>query len=306
MKKISLYLLIAAVPLLFSCMKDASLQQEDSPAVANRSMQASAASLKINVTGLGDLGPHFRYEGWIIVNGAAVSTGRFRVNKGGVIAPHQFNVPASQLDAATAFVLTIEPHPDADPGPSGTKILAGDFSGDVAMLSVAHMAALGNDFTSATGKYLLATPTTATMADEKSGVWFIDNASGSPVPGLSLPLLPAGWRYEGWTVISGMPLTTGTFLLTNMADMAAPFSGPLPGPPFPGEDYVANAPAGLTFPTDLSGSTIVITIEPYPDTSPDPFFLKPLAGMVPANAMQHVSYMMTNVASMLPQGEARR
>ena len=126
------------------------------------------------------------------------------------------------------------------------------------------------------------------------------------MPGLMIPVLPSGWRYEGWTVINGTALTTGTFLFPNTADMAAPFSGPLPGPPFPGEDYVANAPAGFSFPTDLSGSTIVVTIEPYPDFSADPFFLKPLVGMTPGNASAHVTYPMTNTAASFPMGTATR
>jgi hypothetical protein len=288
-----------------SCMKEMNEETMATDPV-QRSANSSTEMLQLSFTGLQDLGPNARYEGWIIVNGAAISTGKFRVTPSGMIAPAIFNVDRAQLMAATKFVLTIEPMPDPSAAPSGIKILAGDFSASTATLTVGHMDAIGNDFTSPTGKFLLATPTTATMTDEKSGVWFIDNTSGSPMPGLVIPILPSGWKYEGWTVINGTALTSGKFLFPNMADMAAPFSGSLPGPPFPGEDYVANAPAGFTFPTDLSGSTIVVTIEPNPDFSPDPFFLKPLAGMVPVNATDHVSYPMTNIAASFPTGTATR
>ena len=63
-----------------------------------------------------------------------------------------------------------------------------------------------------------------------------------------------------------------------------------PGPPFPGEDYLVNAPMGLTFPTNLAGGTAVISIEPDPDNSPNPFTLKPLVKMIPADAADHVTY----------------
>ena len=64
------------------------------------------------------------------------------------------------------------------------------------------------------------------------------------------------------------------------------------GAPFPGEDYLQNAPAGLTFPTDLKGATLVISVEPSPDNSPNPFTLKPLAHVVPANAANHTAIAM--------------
>lgn len=288
-----------------SCQKQL-IEHTQSSDPVSRNVHSATTQLQLSFTNLEDLGPNARYEGWIIVNGVAISTGKFRVTPAGTISPSVFNVQRTQLEQATKFVLTVEPMPDPDARPSGIKILAGDFSENVAPLTIEHMDAFGDDFTSATGKFLLATPTTATSSDEKSGVWFIDNTSGSPIPGLMIPVLPPGWRYEGWTVINGTAVTTGKFLFPNMVDMAAPYSGPLPGPPFPGEDYVTNAPQGLTFPTDLSSSRIVLTIEPYPDHSSEPFFLKPLVGSVPATASAHVTYSMTNNAASFPTGTATR
>ena len=63
--------------------------------------------------------------------------------------------------------------------------------------------------------------------------------------------LPAGWKYEGWAVINGIPVSTGTFTNISDFDEADPYSSTMPGPPFPGEDFLINAPAGLTFPTDI-------------------------------------------------------
>jgi hypothetical protein len=89
-------------------------------------------------------------------------------------------------------------------------------------------------------------------------------------------------------------------------DDADPFSSTMPGPPFPGEDFLVNAPAGLTFPTDISGGTAVISIEPDPDNSADPFLLKPLVGAIPNPAADHVTYMMNVNLGSFPTGTATR
>jgi hypothetical protein len=217
-----------------------------------------------------------------------------------------FEVPATvgKLKNASMFVLTIEPYPDNSPAPSDQHLVAGAFNGSEASLSIGHPAALNSTFASATGHFILATPTTASMDDELSGLWFINVSSGSPAAGLSLPALPAGWRYEGWAVIDGKPVTTGTFMSGSMADASAPFSGPLPGPPFPGEDFITNAPMGLSFPTNLSGGAAVISIEPYPDNSPAPFLLKPLIGGIQNPATQHFTYAMSLNSGSFPTGTA--
>jgi len=95
--------------------------------------------------------------------------------------------------------------------------------------------------------------------------------------------------------------------MADMADYAAPYSATDAGsPPFPGEDFVMNAPAGLSFPTDLTGGLAVISIEPQPDNSPNPFALKPLVGEIPMNAMDHNTYMMGNNSGSFLTGMATR
>lgn len=259
-------------------------------------------SLKIN--GLEDLGTNYRYEGWMIVNGAPISTGVFSVNSSGEMSQTSFSLNAVQLFSATKFVLTIEPFPDSDPAPSHTHILAGDFSNDKATLTIGAPEALGNNFTNATGKYVLATPSNGSNTDEKSGVWFL--GSLPPTAGLQLPVLPQGWKYEGWAVVNGKAITTGTFTNAAAADMFNGFSGNMGTPPFPGEDFLVNAPAMHTFPLDLSGGKVVISIEPDPDNSPAPFLLKPLVGDVPQNAQDHVVYDMVNHISGTLSGSATR
>jgi len=270
------------------------------------SFSANSQTVTLNINGLKDLGANYQYEGWLIVGGTPVTTGTFTVVNG-VLSQTVFSVNQSDLINATTFVLTIEPIPDPDPDPSSTHILAGNFTDFDAPLSVGHPAALGDDYSVIDGKYILATPTNGDNTDELSGIWFLDLTSGSPEVGLTIPTLPAGWKYEGWAVISGMPVTTGTFTAVDMVDDADPYSGPDPGPPFPGEDFLVNAPPGLTFPTDLSGMTGVISIEPDPDNSTAPFLLKPLVGGIPSNAMDHVTYMLDNNATnSFPAGTAMR
>ncbi len=265
-------------------------------------------TLTLNIANLEASAANEAYEGWVIVNGAPVSTGTFTVDANGALSQSTFTVKKDDLEAATDFVLSIEPIPDSDPAPSAIKILGGAFSGTSASVSAEHGAALGDAFASISGKYILATPTTTTLDDELSGVWFLDLAGGSPAVGLDLPTLPAGWLYEGWAVIDGTPISTGTFNMVDAADDSGAFSGSdEDGPPFPGEDFVMNAPMGITFPTDLNGATIVISIEPSPDNSTNPFAFKPLIGAVPDGATDHVTYDMTNSTSdTFPSGSVSR
>lgn len=267
---------------------------------------SSETTFDLNINGLEDLGADYRYEGWLIVDGSPVTTGLFTVDGTGALSSTSFTVNEDDLAEATKFVLTIEPFPDSDPAPSSVHILAGNFSGGTAALTVGDEAALGNDFTASTGSYILATPTNGMDNDEKSGVWFLDPAAG-PGVGLDLPALPEGWEYEGWAVINGTPVTTGKFTDLAAADAFDGFSGTMGGPPFPGEDFLTNAPSGLSFPTDLTSTTIVISVEPSPDNSAAPFALKPLVGQVPSDAADHTSYQMgNNAVATNPTGTVNR
>ena len=271
---------------------------KDEPEVEN-------GNLTLALSGLEDLGSGYTYEGWIIVDGNPVSTGTFTVDANGNPSQTTFEVSNENLDAATDFVLSIEPSPDSDPAPSAVKILSGGFSGDNASVNTGIV----GDFSASGGKFLIATPTTTDMNDEFSGVWFIDNSSGSGMAGLDLPALGDGWAYEGWAVINGTPVSTGQFTDAAAADLDAAFSGTdAAAPPFPGEDFINNAPSGLTFPTDLSGQTIVVSIEPQPDNSPAPFALKPLVGSSPSTGTQiGLPYDLTNqAASTFPTGMVTR
>ena len=247
-------------------------------------LTASAQStpvVDLKFQGLEPLGASLVYEGWLVIDGTPQSTGTFNVDSLGNFV-NVINKPVANAAAATAFVLSIEPVVDPDPAPADTKVLGGAFANGVAQLSISHPAALGTDFSGTSGGFIVATPTTSADDDEYSGVWFLDPTAG-PGPSLELDELPAGWYYEGWVVVDGQALSTGRFLTATGADDFGGFSGPNGNPPFPGEDFIVNAPAGLTFPTNLAGSTVVVSVEPEPDDSPAPFALKPLVGNVPGD-----------------------
>lgn len=283
---------LLSVSLLTSCSNDS----DETPKSKN---------LILNFNGLEDLGSNYKYEGWIMVNGQPITTGVFTVNSNGTQSQTSFPVKAASLDTATKFILTIEPFPDTDSNPTKTHLLAGDFVSNNATLTIGAPEALANNFTTAKGKYVLATPSDGENTNEKSGIWFI--GSLPPSAGLELPILPEGWKYEGWAVINGTPVTTGTFTNVSGADAFSDFSGTSGTPSFPGEDFIKNAPIGVTFPTDLSGKTAVISIEPFPDNSGKPFLLKPLIASISATAMDHVVYSMTNNATATtPTGTAKK
>ncbi len=264
------------------------------------SNNSESMKLAFSFSGLEDLGSDFVYEGWLIVNGSPVSAGRFTVNGNGQASLSEFTVSEDTALNATKYVLTIEPATGDDPAPSDTHLLAGDISGGTASLSVSDAAALGSDFSAASGPFILNTPSTAsTDADFNQGIWWLDPADG-PSATLVLPTLPAGWSYEGWVVVDGTPVSTGRFTDPSAADAdgAGPTSGPDGFPPFPGQDYIDPA-------LDLHGGTAMISVEPQPDNSTAPFTLKPLVGPIPMGlAIGTLSLMNNNAAATNPSGNA--
>lgn len=234
----------------------------------------STANLSVSFTGLEPLGTGYVYEGWFIIDGQPVSAGRFDVDETGTAQPAQFEFDAADVENATAYVVTIEPDPDEDPGPSQTHVLAGDFVDGTAMLTIGHGAALGNDFASASGVFVLATPTSSDDdTDQDQGIWYLVPGD-TPAAGLALPTLPDGWQYEGWIVNEDGPQSTGRFTAVDQADSdgAGAAAGPDGAPPFPGQDYVDP-------PMSLVETAAVITVEPEPDDSSAPFAFKPLINM---------------------------
>lgn len=291
-------LILGMFTVMVSCSKD----DDDDNTQGN-----NTETLNLDISGLENLGSDYVYEGWMMVDGAPVTTGRFSVNDAGDLSQTSFALDATQLSSATAFILTIEPKVGDDPAPSSVHILAGDFEGDMGTMSIDHAAALGTDFSTIDGKFILATPSTMDMTDENEGVWFIDNSSGTAMPGLDLPTLPTGWVYEGWAVIEGNAVSTGRFTAADMADMDGnPFKGMEGVPGFPGEDFIMGMSNGVDFSLAQPVQKVVLSVEPEEDNSAAPFTLKPLVSMdLPATAPVHMATSL-NQNLMFPEGSFTR
>ncbi|MEM8857258.1 MAG: hypothetical protein AAGD96_03000 [Chloroflexota bacterium] len=289
----------APIALLLSLMAigllTASLVSADDNEVA---AEGETITVEVAFEGLEDLGADYLYEGWLIDDGNAVSAGRFSVDAQGKPSESEFRVDVSAIANVGKYVLTIEPVEGDDPAPSATHILAGDFDGENATLTLDDPAALGTDFSTAAGSYILAAPTGEDGTPYNYGIWFLDPSG--PSASLDLPVLPEGWAYEGWVVGEDGPVSAGIFTDTAAADSDAggPASGPNPAPPFPGQDFI-------TPPADLVGQTAVISVEPSPDNSEAPFTLKPLVGEITDPGEGGVSQNLNNnAAATTPSGTA--
>jgi hypothetical protein len=261
---------------------------------------AAQVEVVLQTTGLEDLGPGWAYEGWLIEDGRAKSSGVFTVDAQGTRSRTAFTATVDDPSKVSAFVLTIEPSPDPDRAASAVHLLAGNFVQGEATLSTGHMAALGSDFASARGNFVLAAPTGGPGTPHRWGIWWVDPGAG-PGPSLQLPSLPAGWVYEGWVASPDGPISTGRFTMPGGADSdrGGPMAGGGESPPFPGQDFVRP-------PMDVNDNHMaVITIEPAPDNSPAPFGLKPLVDTSIEDNGMGVLQAMTNAAGAFPTGTAR-
>ena len=237
------------------------------------------------------------YEGWLISGDKKVSTGKFNI---GDSLNFSTDVDLSSVDK---FAITVETEGDTDIIPSGIIVLVGDVVNGQSSSDLNFPI----DLSISEGTYILGTPTDGNREDETSGVWFV--SLPTVTKSLNLPDLPSGWIYEGWAVNQSMPLTTGRFADASADDLFNGFSGDKdPGPGFPGEDFIVNAPEGIEFPIDLADgeSLIVISVEPElmgtDPTGPSPFSIKPLVAMIPANAGDHVNYDLGLNKDSLPTG----
>jgi hypothetical protein len=275
--------------------------------------QSEATDLTLSFTNLMPLDESVDgvYEGWAIIGGAPVSTGVFNVNESGQpVEPGtgmviDYFATGVDLAGATDIKISLEPADDSDPGPSGLIVVEGMIDGDSAMLKAALPGI--DSLPMAMGCYILATPSdndVDTMNDDQ-GVWYL--TMPGPMAGLTyLPDLGSNWVYEGWAVDfssgSPMPYSTGTFTMGegHDSDMAGCNGG---GPAFPGQDFT-EFHCGPVLDLDSGDFALVISIEPVPDNSPAPFQFKPLAGMVPTDALANGGMLENQTEATFPTGVA--
>lgn len=197
------------------------------------------------------------------------------------------------------IVITIEsdeaaPSDEEAPGPI---IMGGKFHGDeftaTAEISMLYADAFESDFSEVAGSYVFTAPT-SDPADSNSGIWFYLPGT-SPAPSLqNLPVLPEGWRYEGWVIrhTGGSSVeyySTGQFVKADSADFdgAGPGKGPGSGLNFPGQDFISGA---LPRPNLRTAEySFAVTVEPEQDNSPEPFFLRILTSTSVPGTMQNIA-----------------
>lgn len=149
-------------------------------------------------------------------------------------------------------------------------------------------------FKSASGTVLIAAPT-ALNGPTNQGIWFINKTTKAF--SLNLPELAKNHVYEGWIVddCTGEKVSTGLFRANGAidSDSAGRYAGPfaLDFPPVPGSDFI-------TLGQNLvdGGHHIVITVEPYPDSDPNPSGIAVLRVTIPAETSVGTELTLENIS----------
>jgi hypothetical protein len=262
------------------------------------------SSIEVNIFGLPAIPDTMTFVGWfgsedypaykVFVDSTAAN--------GNIL--YKSDKPLESLHRAQEFILTVERKAivnNSNLVPSTRKLLAGRFSNLASNLSIGETA---SNFNNVVARFNLVTPTNGTGTDELSGIWFLDSLN-TPVAGLKLPELYSAWIYEGWVEINGKLVSTGRFTDPKAADLFSAYGGALAGYNFPGEDFLTNAPSGLTFPTNLSNAKVYVSME-YKDgrnSGTNPFLII-FESTIPAAAQNGVSYSMQNSSNVITGGSA--
>lgn len=265
------------------------------------------SSLQVNISGLPALPDSLTYVGWF--DGDDINATLLFNSSGDVNGNISYlaNEPLGNIEKAQIFLLSVEMKSvigDSGLAPSDFIVLSGRFTNGAASLSISEFV---DEISSANTSYVLDTPTDGAGTNDLSGLWFIDSLNlGGPVAGLSLPELFGGWIYEGWVEIDGKKVSTGRFTDPTKADLFSGYSGTDPGYAFPGEDFLNNPPAGVTFPTNLSGKKVYVTLErnDEKESGETPFIIL-FEATSPSPASRGVSYQMNYSNNMMPNGLAK-
>ncbi len=269
-----LCLMLASCTQTNEVVEQISVSVENLPPLRNAYYQLWVTFYQFNNTVGGDAPQH---EGEYVSVGSfsVAADGTLRGLSGGAAAFHL--PPGANAQLLKDVVVSVQTEDTEQPQ---SILMGGSVRGDPitasANLTIAYTDAFRTDFSSVSGVCTIISPTSP--PDSNAGVWFVQ--LGSPLTaGLrNLPLLPRGWRYEGWVVqpAGGRNITsisTGRFTRADSADLdgAGPYAGS-GGPPFnfPGQDFIQ----GMRIPNLLEpGYAFMVSIEPEPDNSSEPFFL---------------------------------
>ena len=295
MRKFNVILLAACLAVLSSCSGDDTVAR---------------STVTVDISGLERLENGAQYQAWISDGVDLTPLGRFT----DVDFPKTFEALTGEVDNATQFFLSVEPGNDSSPAISESILLSGNFVGNAATVDVTQTF---GSYTSASGQFVLQTPTDNVSTNENSGLYWYIPSTGQP--GLKLPTLPSGWKYEGWVTVPGasgdVNLSTGRFTNVNNADESDPFSLNInPAPDFPGEDFINEnvlSAYGVNTLPNLLNKQVFITIQPIFDNSSTgasiaPFVLRPLVGTVTQEAGSGVTNTMQINTASFPVGRVTK
>jgi hypothetical protein len=253
--------------------------------------------ITINLQNLPAIGDTVSYVVWLEGLNAPVKIGVLD-NITSQSVSKTFTPLLANLKNSNTVLITIQSANDTVPG--SARILAGTIQANSGTLNIANASATGAALDSAAGNYTLFTPTDTLNTQQRSGIWFVNYNGGNIQQGLfNLPELSEGWKYAGRIEISGIVLTTGKFTEPDASDEQAPYSGTHMQIGFPGEDFLNNPPAGVTFPLDLAGARVSIVVVPNNNVSSQGFTV--MSADIPADAAPFTTYGM-NLNSVFPMG----
>lgn len=202
------------------------------------------------------------------------------------------------LRKTLGLLITIELSAVATDGPTGMQILTGTFVEGVAILTVPIPATV----TSSSGTMQVFTPTDGANTNENSGIWGVTSTGE---PSLRLADTTAALEYETFIDVGGLSLPVGRFDVVNKADDAnAYIASTIPPPDRPGEDLLQNPPPGITFPVDLSGARVSISLEGRFNDFVGQSQLVVLEAILPAGLTGGETIQMMNRTASFPSGTA--
>jgi len=270
----------------------------------------------VTFDGLPALGHGRYYEAWLTYPGEhlrheeRLSLGQFVMNGDGTSSSLDGGPAAFALDDthhladAVDILVTVESEGSTVAGPA---LIAGVVTGDEnegrATLTTLHPVAVGADLTTASGSFILATPTDGEGANETHGLWFTDPAGA---PALNLPALASGWTYHAHAFHGGHSLSLGTFTVSDAVDSdgAGAEAGAQAAFTAPGSDFIVSE-------HDLAdgATTAFLVIEPSGDHHEESlrhdssFPVRVLEAAIPSGAAARTSIPLAAPVSELPSAE---
>ncbi len=243
------------------------------------------------------------YEAWARVSGNWESVARFNYDEQGRLIDQAGRLRANtfisdfDMQPSTEFLVSIEGRRDTDLEPSATLILRGAVVGSGATLTFANAL---TDLSGVITNYTIGTPTDIDAGNESFGFWL--GTPGNYAPAMTAPTLGNGWVYELWAELSIGPVSLGRFSSPSERDSASPFSNRAETFTVPGEAFTMNAPPGVTFPLDVGGLGVFITVEPEPEeTGGTPFGIRIQEATIPAGVTGGEALSMTALSA-FPSG----